>query len=198
MSIVVALKKDGVVYMGSDSLELKQGEKYIHTNPNNRQIFNVLGIKNMFMVMDGRTIESNLIRTKYLFSPKILKNVEIDFSFMVNYFVPRVFNILNSRDLIVKDEKTDIPLMSSDAIVVYQDKIYRIFPDGSVMDIDEFCALGEGSDEAYGSFITTEKEEDPIRRIILSLEAAINTQIDADYPIIITDTLTGEFKQINK
>ena len=60
MSLTIALKHKGIVYIGSDSLASRDGTKHYLTNPNNYRIFPVKGCENMLMSLDGRILENNV------------------------------------------------------------------------------------------------------------------------------------------
>ena len=78
MSLTIALKHKGIVYIGSDSLASRYGTKHYLTNPNNYRIFSVKGCDNMLMSLDGRILENNVARCNYLVPEAIAMKGDID------------------------------------------------------------------------------------------------------------------------
>ena len=66
-----------------------------------------------------------------------------------------------------------------------------------MIEIDDCIAIGSGANESIGSLLTSSGEE-PVERIIKAIKASAAHDIYVDYPIIISDTETTEFKIISK
>ena len=196
MSLTIALKHDGVVYIGSDSLAYRAGIKHYLTNKNSYRIFPVKGCDNMLMSLDGRLLEHNVARCSYLVPDLVAMKGEIDFEFMVNEFVPHLFDIFDDRNILTK--KDNLTYCESDMIVAFEDKVFTIFSDGAVMECDDYAVIGEGVEEALGSLITTCNVDNPIERILIALRAGLRNKTRVSYPFVISDTSTCEFKIFDK
>ena len=116
---------------------------------------------------------------------------------MVNTFVPRMFSLFNDRGLI-RENKDGVPVMGGESLVTYGSKIFKIFSDGSVIESDDFAAIGIGSEYALASLYTTTDISDPYERLCMALRAGIDNVIDADYPMFVTDTKSSEIKKVEK
>jgi ATP-dependent protease HslVU (ClpYQ) peptidase subunit len=196
MSLVVALKHNGVVYMGSDSLACYYDTKYYLTNPNSYRIFKVKGCDNMLMSLDGRIVEQNVARCTYLVPEAVSIKGNIDFEFMVNEFVPNLLEAFNERHILkCNDNQYEC---DSDMIVAYKDSLYKIFNDGAVLEIDDFAVIGTGIEEALGSLMTSSNIEDPKERLLLALKAGLRDKKRIAYPLIITNTCDCEFEIITE
>ncbi len=192
MGLIVALKKDGIVYMGSDSLVVRYGVKDYLTNPNSYRIFPVKGCHNMLMALDGRIVKHNIAKCSYLVSETTSVKDNINFDFMVNEFVLRLFDLFEERHIInAKDEEY---CCSSNMIVAFKDKLFQIFQDGGVVEFDDYIVIGSGKEEALGSLLSTELIEDLKKRILLALKAGLKGKTKVAYPFVITDTNSCKFE----
>lgn len=63
MSVAVAIKKDGKIYMGSDSQVTLGGTRTTLKNPNNYKIWKVLGVDNCLMGSVGNLRDTCVIKT---------------------------------------------------------------------------------------------------------------------------------------
>lgn len=190
MSVIVALKYKGKIYMGSDSMALRSSAIHYLTNENNRRIFKINGISNTLMALDGPVNESNVLSNSSL----IKDNKELNFEYIVNNLVRDIFDLFDERNLLIKDE--DGIRIYSDIILAHKDHLYEIFNDGSVIESDDFLAIGNGKDSALGSLFTTRFNDNPKERIIMAIKASIRDKSCSKYPIMIIDTETCEFEII--
>lgn len=194
MSVVVAIKKDGVIYMGSDSQVTKGGTRTTLSNPNNYKIWKVNGTDNCIMGGVGTLRDMNIIRTSYdLVSEMADIKRDVDFGYVVRCLVPDMMRELGKYEVLIKDSE-GIKIMDSEYLFAYHDKLFSIGTYGSVIEIDDFCAIGSGASEAIGSLLSTIDEKDPVKRIQDAIKSSAAHDIYVDYPIVITDTESTEFK----
>lgn len=196
MSVVVAVKKDGVVYLGADSQVTCCGCKKTVT-PNNFKIWHVNDEESCLMGHVGVVRDANVIKTYHGFISEldILHN-NINYDFIVNSLVVDIVNVLDKRNYIGKDSD-GIPKMFSNYIFAYKDKLFLIGKDLAVIEIDNFAAVGSGELEAVGSLHTTE-ELDPEERIIRAIKASAANDICVGYPIVIMNTANSHVKVIGE
>ena len=192
MSVVVAIKENGKVIIGADSQCTRGGTRRTLSNPNNYKAWRVLGVDNCIMAHVGLVREANVVRVAYDLVPEIVRlKDEVDFSFVVRHVVPRIFDeLIDSRVV----NGSSIPLkLESSFLFAYKDKLFYISGDGTVIEIDDYCAIGSGEYEAIGSLLSTagESSEDRIKKAI---KASCASDIYVDYPIVVTDTESCEFK----
>ena len=194
MSVVVAIKKDGVIYMGADSQVTKGGTRTTLSNPNNYKIWAVGGTDHSLMGSVGALRIANLVKVADGLIPELvdLKGA-VDFRFVVKRLVPRIMSELDDFKQLGKDED-GTPFMDASFLFAYRDKLYHIEHYGSVIEVDDFCAIGSGASEAMGSLFSTVGVEDPIKRIQDAIKASATHDIYVDYPIVISDTRDTNFR----
>ena len=194
MSVVVAIKKDGIIYMGADSQVSRGGTRTTLSNPNNYKIWAVSDVDNCLMGCVGTLRANNIIKVANELIPEIvdLKDA-VDFRFVVRHLVPRMMDELDDYKVLLKD-KDDAPDMDAAFLFAYHDRLYSIDRYGSVIEIDDFCAIGSGSCEALGSLLSSADIDDPVERIKMAIKASAAHDIYVDYPIVISNTENTEFK----
>ena len=196
MSVVVAIKENGKVYIGADSQVTKGGTRATLKNPNNYKIWKVRGADNCLMAHVGNVRDANIVRLMDgLVSEYNIYKHHIDYEFVVKKVVPDIISELKEYGY-VKDQKY-VEFMDSSYIFSFQDQLYVINPDGCVLEVDDYVAIGSGSDQAIGSLLSTEKEK-PEQRIIKAIKASAASDIYVDYPIILSDTDSTKFEVINE
>ena len=194
MSVVVAIKKDGIIYMGADSQVSRGGTRTTLSNPNNYKIWAVRAVDNCLMGSVGTLRANNIMKVADSLIPEIvdIKNA-VSFGFIVKSLVPRMFDELDEYKVLAKDSEDAIH-MDADFLFAYHDTLYHISRYGSVIEVDDFYAIGSGANEALGSLLSTVDEKDPVERIKTAIKASATHDIYVDYPIIISNTEDTEFK----
>ena len=197
MSVVVAIKKDGVIYMGADSQVTRGGTRTSLSNPNNYKIWKVKGVDNCLMGHVGSIREACVIRVMN----NLVREIDvyhdcIDFEYVVTRIVPMMIDELKEYGYLDKDEV--FKDMDSRFLFSYQDKLYVIGFNGSVIEVDDCVAIGSGECESIGSLLTTTNEKDPVKRIIKAIKASAAHDIYVDYPIVLTNTKDTEFVVIDE
>jgi ATP-dependent protease HslVU (ClpYQ) peptidase subunit len=192
MSVVVAIKENGRIVMGADSQCTKGGTRRSLSNPNNYKIWKVLDSENCLFGHVGVVREANIIRVARDLVPEIAQiKDKVDFSFVVKRLVPAMFDELEDYRVTKKGDTP--PEFDSSFLFAYKDKLFYIAGNGTVMEIDDYCAIGSGECEAIGSLLSTEGEP-PEERIKKAIKASAANDIYVDYPIVISDTESTAFK----
>lgn len=196
MSVVVAIKEKGKVYIGVDSQVTRGGTRSTLKNQNNYKIWRVKDVDNCLMAHVGNIIDANVIRvmddlvTEY----NVFKN-HIDYEFVVKSVVPDIINELKKYGYI--EDKEYFKGLESRFLFAYKDMLFLINSDGCVLEIDDCAAIGSGECEAIGSLLSTDGDE-PEARIVKAIKASAASDIYVDYPIILTNTETTEFDVITE
>lgn len=195
MSVVVAIKKDGVVYLGSDSQVTRGGTRTSLTNPNNFKIWKVKGVDNCLMGHVGLLRDACVIRVMENLVREIdVIHDEVNFEYVVTRVVPKIIDELKEFNYIETEGK--FKNMESKYLFAFKDKLFVIGFDGLVIEVDDYIAIGSGESESIGSLLTTNSDEDPETRIIKAIKASAAHDIYVDYPIILSNTKDLEFKVI--
>lgn len=195
MSVVVSIKKDGVVYLGSDSQVTRGGTRTSLTNPNNFKIWKVKGVDNCLMGHVGLLRDACVIRVMENLVREIdVIHDEVNFEYVVTRVVPKIIDELKEFNYIETEGK--FKNMESKYLFAFKDKLFVIGFDGSVIEVDDYIAIGSGESESIGSLLTTNSDEDPETRIIKAIKASAAHDIYVDYPIVLSNTKDLEFKVI--
>ena len=191
MSVVVAIKENGKVYIGADSQCTRGSTRRTLSNANNYKIWRVPDTEHCLMAHVGLIREANVARVARDLVPEIcqIKGL-VDFSFVVKHLIPRLFNEFEENRILRKDE--DVPVFESSFLFAYEDKLFYISKNATVLEIDDYCAIGSGECEAIGSLLSTEGESCE-KRIKKAIKASAASDIYVDYPIIIADTRETTF-----
>jgi hypothetical protein len=70
-------------------------------------------------------------------------------------------------------------MMPNAFIFAYKDRAWTIWHDLSVSEINEYFAIGSGSDVARGVLYATQ-DQDPFKRIVTSIDAAAESTLYVD------------------
>lgn len=199
MSVVVGIKQNGVVYMGCDSQVTMGGTRTTLKNPNNYKIWKVRDVEDCcIMGSVGDLRDACVVRTMNgLISDYNLFKGHVSFDFVVNKIVPDIIDRLKEFNYIKNDKSSVFEGMDSSFLFSCKDMLFLIGSDGSVIEIDDCVAIGSGKNEAIGSLLSTDGE-DPVQRIIKAIKASAANDIYVDYPIILIDTETMEFRVITE
>lgn len=197
MSVVVALKHNGIIYVGCDSQVSDSRSKYTLSNPNNYKIWKVKGYEEYCIFGGvGSLRDINLMRiSRDLVDELSILKEKVNFEYVVEHLVSNMFNFLEKYDRIKKTDDEQ-KRMNSSYIFSYKYSLFEIMFDGSVIEVDGYTAIGSGSDIALGSLNTTYSME-PIERIILAIESSCKTNLYVNYPIVITRSDTSELVLID-
>lgn len=196
MSVVVAIKEGNKVYMGCDSQVTKGGTRTTLKNPNNYKLWKVIGADNCLMAHVGNVRDANVVRLmdRLVTDYNIYKN-HVDYEFVVKKIVPDIVDELKQYGMIKDDKFVDY--IDSSFLFAFQDQLYVIGRDRSVIEVDDYVAIGSGEDQAIGSLLSTEGEK-PKDRIVKAIKASAAADIYVDYPIILTDTEDTEFEIVTE
>lgn len=191
MSVVVAIKKGGHIYMGCDSQVTSGRTCTTLRNPNNFKIWHVPGAESCLMGSVGDFRDACVVRTTHdLVTDYDIYHDRICFDFVVNKLVPAVINRLKEANYLKKDGVFEC--MSSCFLFAFANQLYAISNDGSVLEVEDYISIGSGKNEAVGNLLSSERE-DPCVRIIKAIKASAATDIYVDYPIILADTKSSGF-----
>ena len=146
MSVVVAVKYDNGVVIGSDT----QITHYGHLKNNIQEKVFKSKYSNTAIGITGSLRDMDLISCNIedLMKPEdILNKIPFNKKYIVNNVVTRIFSLLKHYDRVNLEEKARL---ESDMIVVDSDNIFVISFDGSVLEFDKYATIGSGAELVYG------------------------------------------------
>lgn len=196
MSVIVGIIDDGVVYLGADSQITSSGTKKSYRHPNNHKIWHPDEREHLLVGSSGVVRGINIIKTiDGLIDYQTLYEGPLNYRYVIKHISKKIMDTMEEAKL--TDSKEYKPTMSNEFLFANNGELYLIGKDGSVLQVDDFAAIGSGSIEAIGSLLSTENEE-PITRIIKAIEAAIQNDIYVGYPIVIMNTKNQNIDIINE
>ena len=140
MSVVVAIKKDGVVYLGSDSQVTRGGTRTSLTNQNNFKIWKVKGVDNCLMGHVGLLRDACVIRVMENLVREIdVIHDEVNFEYVVTRVVPKIIEELKFYNYLESEGR--FKDMESRYLFAFEDKLFVIGFDGSVIEVDDYSVI---------------------------------------------------------
>ena len=191
MSVVIAIKENGVTYMAADT-QVSFGDSKRHLKSDSLQkVWAVTDTTHCIMGGVGLARDLNLIRyctSELIPEAAVLKN-DITVGTIMLSTVPIIFESIRNYTQLVTGCDKDIPI-NSEFLLAYKDKIFDIAPDGTVEEVEDYIAIGSGADAALGSLKHTVDE--PIYdRLIKALDAAAESNLYVSEPYVCMDTEHG-------
>lgn len=186
MSVIVGIIDEDVVYIGADSQITSGGTKKNYHHPNNYKIWHPDERQELLIGSSGLIKGINTIKSiNGLVDQKTLNEETLNYHYVIKEISKKIMDSMEEQKLI--DSKEFKPTMTNNFLFANKGELYLISTDGSVLQVEDFAAIGSGSIEAIGSLLSSEKEP-PKTRIIKAIEAAITHDIYVGYPIIIMNT----------
>ena len=194
MSIVIAYKKDNVVYMGADTKRSRglftttieaENDMKIHRIGENMLIGAVGTVSNIQTMVDNRE-EWFDTKGKPLTKKFIVENV-----------IPKFYSTLR-KECKIEIEKGKSPIAKCCFCVTDGKKIFHISDYFMVTELNDFCAIGCTENIAY-AYIRNAKKDDSVRDVILAaLRGSVYRDDGVGAPYIFIDTKDFEFTSVEK
>lgn len=187
MTCVVGLVKDGVVYIGADSLGSNNLSKTVR---NDKKVFKmkdtnkgVIGFAGSYRIGQLLMYSTGLIDSR--------DEPNIDHEYLVTKTIPKVSNILNQGGCEINnsgEKEGGVFLLG------YNDKLYGVYSDYQVSESSySYNAIGSGSLHAMGSLFSTEGlNMTPQERIVKALQSAQEFARGVQAPFYILNTKNDE------
>ena len=175
MSLVIAIKEKDRIVLGADKQSSAGGTKD-HTNT---KIWRLDELPGAVMGSVGSARASQIIQYANIIDKNLLGK-ELDTEFIVRVLAPTIAGGLKANGIVVdSSDGAKCDLMPNAFIFAYKDKAWTIWHDLSVSEIDEYFAIGSGSEVARGVLFAT-PEKNPFERIVTSIEAAAESTLYVD------------------
>ena len=189
MSLVVAIKDKDRIVLGADKQASTGGIKD-HTNT---KIWELEELPGAVIGAVGSARASQIIQYSQVIDKNMISsNTDIDTEFIVRVLAPTIANGLRNNGVAVDSEDAKCDMMPNAFIFAYKDRAWTIWHDLSVSEINEYFAIGSGSEVARGVLYAT-PEKNPFERIVTSIEAAAESTLYVDNGI---DLLaTGKYEE---
>lgn len=197
MSVIVAIKKDGIVYVGTDSQVTYGSTKAILKTPNNYKIWAPFNSEHCIMGSVGYFRDACAVRVDPdIVSYEGVPMGEMTYAYVVNQVEPKIRECLIKHKFL--NDSNPYENFASSFLLAYEDKLY-VIEGGCVMEYDDYCVIGSGEAEAVGSLETTSKDPNlsPQERIIKAIQASAGHDLFVGAPIVLADTMYCDFQTVS-
>jgi ATP-dependent protease HslVU (ClpYQ) peptidase subunit len=193
MTVIAALKADGKIYMGCDSIFMDTGSYQVVKRTSSKLVIKeemVIGLTTV-----GCRIFQTLQFKLKLPSTKKLRNDQL-LEYISTVFCGKLYKVLHTEGMLVEDTDSKTPsepsLSPAQFLIGVRDRLFQVGEDFDVAEIDmPFLAIGGGGEYALGSLeATTNLNETlpPDQHLLIALRAAAKYTAGVRGPFQITNT----------
>lgn len=193
MTILVAVKKNGRVFLGADRM-MTTGSEYAVDVVNGSKI---IKLKHAYIATSGYTLLDNCIehlyRTKHPMMENTFKNRNEVFQFFLDLYTE-----LKKNYTLVDTGKDTFAAIYNVFLVATPVSIFSISQNLSVNEYDRFAARGSGSDFAKGCLYGIyDLVDDGVTITRLALEASCHFSVYCKEPIDIVEVKAEDFGKLH-
>lgn len=183
MSVIVAVKENGVVYMGADSQTTAGNRQYHNLNQTG---YKITRLDNGILVgFCGRVATAQIIRTMQdVFT--LNERAELTKRHIVKEIVPK---LSDKMELIGDEQSGDIEVS---ILLAHMDKIYIITDRLDVVHLNEYGKTGAGA-PFVDYVLQTKKNLPPKLRILRALSESAKREESVSGPFVLIDTKKLEY-----
>lgn len=183
MSLIVSIKdKDRFVFASDSQASIGGSKEHSAT-----KIWRAPDMPELIVGSVGSMRISQIIQYSSIIDKNCIDEA-INTEFIVNSLVPVLAATLKANGVIIDaTEDISFPTMSNSFVIAYQDKCWVIGNDFSVSEVDDYTALGSGSDIARGALFAS-TGLDPFTRSVISIAAASESDLYVDDGIMLLST----------
>lgn len=194
MTILVAVKKDGEVYLGADRITTF-GNEYVTDLVGGSKI---IKLKHAYIATSGYSLLDNVIEHLYHSNHKMMENPFKNRSHVFSFFL-ELYNELKKSYTLIEPGKDTYASMYNVFLVVTPTSIYGVSTNLSVSQYEKYAARGAGADYAVGCLYGLyDVIEDGFELTRLALEAACNFSVYCKEPLDIIRVKAEDFGKISK
>lgn len=198
MSVVVGLKYKNKVWLACDRQVTSGDTKTILQHSHNK-IVHVPNREGILVGSVGLLRGINLLETNNSYIDELCYlRGEIDYDYMVNAFPLLVKELFVNYEMISDDEK--VLNLRNEFLVAVDENLYSVGFDGSVLEIDDFFAIGSGSELAYGSLSSAMKnvnDDTDIKEVLKNAILSASYNVGCGGGVIIMNNVDPEIYQIS-
>lgn len=189
MTILVAVKKNGKVYLGSDRITTF-GNEYVTDLVRGSKI---IKLKHAYLATSGYSVLDNIIEHLYRNNHKMMENTFSDRSHVFSFFL-ELYNELKKSFTLVEPGKDTFASMYNVFLVVTPTSIYGVSTNLSVSEYPRFAARGAGSDYSVGCLYGLyDVLDDGLELTRVALEAACHFNVYCKEPLDILEVKASDF-----
>ena len=190
MSVLIAYKKNDIVYMGTDAKEIFYDRIDTDACESN---FKIQKMENGMLVGLIGDIPTRQILFAY---PEIFtldKKGELNRKHIVKEIIPALLSLLNEESLL--DEKEDsYPKMKADILLAHNGVLYEITNSFMIIRYEDYQAIGSASELVQATIDNTKPTDDVNERIVRALNVASLYHTGVGAPFVLIDTKDQQYK----
>lgn len=194
MTILVAVKKNGRVFLGADRITTF-GSEYVCDLVDGSKI---MKLKHGYLATSGYTLMDNIVEHLFSTNHKIIENKFSNRYEVFSFFLELYSELKKSYTLIDTGKDTYAGIYNT-FIIVTPKSIYGISNNLSVHEYERYTAKGSGSDYAlgclYGLYDTVDDGHELVR---LSLQSACHYNIYCKEPLDILEVKESDFSRAGR
>lgn len=189
MTILVAVKKNGKVFLGSDRITTF-GNEYVTDLVRGSKI---IKLKHAYLATSGYSLLDNIIEHLYRNNHKMMENTFSDRSHVFSFFL-ELYNELKKSFTLVEPGKDTFASMYNVFLVVTPTSIYGVSTNLSVSEYPRYAARGAGSDYSVGCLYGLyDVLDDGLELTRVALEAACHFNVYCKEPLDILEVKASDF-----
>lgn len=195
MSLVIAVRDKDRFVLGADK-QVSTGDSKNHTST---KIWPLRDLPGAIMGGVGSARASQIIQYSDIVDKNNLQ-AEPTTDFVVCSLAPTIAATLKASGVVIGPGESGMcDMMPNAFIFAYKDKAWMIWNDLSVAEIDDYFAIGSGSDVAMGALFAT-KGKNPFDRIVTCIDAAAESTlfVDDGIDVLVTEEHKDDEKQLLK
>lgn len=194
MTILVAVKKNGRMWLGADRITVFGNEYFTDLVGGTK----IIKLKNAYLATSGYTLLDNVIEHLHSTNHKMMDNPFASRADVFGFFL-ELYGELKKGYTLVDTGKDTYAGIYNVFFVITTDRIYGVSNNLSVYEYPLYAAKGAGSDYAlgclYGIYDTIDDGYELVR---LSLEAACQFSVYCKEPLDIIEVLPSDFGKHSK
>jgi ATP-dependent protease HslVU (ClpYQ) peptidase subunit len=190
MTILVAVKKNGRVFLGADRITTF-GNEY-HTDLVGGQ--KIIKLKNAYLATSGYTLMDNVIEHLVMTNHKMMDNPFTNRADVFSFFL-EMYGELKKAYTLVDTGKDTYAGIYNVFFIVTATSIYGVSNNLSVSEYPEYACKGAGSDYSLGClYALYDTVDDGYELVRLALEAACHFSVYCKEPLDIIEVRPEDFK----
>ncbi len=194
MTILVAVKKNGRVFLGADRITTF-GNEYTTDLVNGSKI---MKLRHAYLATSGYTLLDNVIEHLFQSNHKMMENPFLDRANVFSFFLD-LYTELKKTYTLVDTGKDTFATMYNVFLVVTPTSIYGISNNLSVHEYERFAAKGAGADYSQGCLYGIyDLIDDGVELCRLALEAACHFSIYCKEPLDVIEVQATDFVKPSK
>ena len=196
MGLAVASKKNSSVYLAIDSMYNGVIDVDSFKNIHNYQIVIINSFIDVHISYQGseKKLIDLLKKEKDLFPKSCFRNGKIELSYLVNNFIPKIYELLETYKII--DSSDQSRYITGEIIIATKHQIFMVYMDGSVVEEHDFVAIGNSDTFAYGAYKAMPDLIDETDTLIRTFESVIQSSYKVKFPILIMEISNNKFEII--